>query len=406
MRVLIVDDDREKVRALAAELVAAGVPGERIEHAADARDARKRLRATCYDLVLIDVALPNTIDGDIDRRGGIDLMRDLYQQSAYYPPVCTIGVTGFEELVPSARDEFAALGVSFVYYGADKRGWAEAVQNAARTCLRRRKAPPPVEFGVDLAVVCALYDPELRAILENGWKWSELEESGDHWRYWTTEVHAGERPFSVRACFCPRMGTEAATIASMKMIERFRPRYLVMTGIAAGIVGKANPGDVVAADPAWNWGCGKWVRVKGEPQFQPSPHHLALEATIRTKLEAMSTDAELLAGIRDRWRGEKPDASLRLLLGPMASGASVLADPTIPKMVKEQHRKLTAIEMEAYGVFAAAAEARSPRPVPFALKSVVDFGDAKKSDKFQPYGAYTSAAMLTAFVERVLATAG
>ncbi|MBK9370396.1 MAG: hypothetical protein IPN01_29585 [Deltaproteobacteria bacterium] len=71
-------------------------------------------------------------------------------------------------------------------------------------------------------------------------------------------------------------------------------------------------------------------------------------------------------------------------------------------MIADQHRKVSAIEMEAYGVFAAAAEARKPSPTAFVLKSIVDFGDESKSDDWQTYGAYTSASVLTALVEQYL----
>jgi CheY-like chemotaxis protein/nucleoside phosphorylase len=402
INVLVVDDDSVKARAISSILRSAGVDREAMEHVTNGRDARRLLRSRCYDLVLIDVAIPDSIDSDVDRHGGIELLRDLYSQDAYYPPACAIGVTGFEELVTRAREEFAAVGVSFVYYDPASTAWQDAIQNAARTCMRRQKNAPPRSHIIDLAIVCALREPELRAVLDNGWKWTEHHVATDHWLYHAADVEGGGRRFTVRACSCPRMGTEAATIAAMKMIEHFRPRYLAMTGIAAGVIGRGNPGDVIAADPAWNWGCGKWVRRGEESDFQPAPHHLPLDAGLRAALDALGADAGLLANIKDKWRPPKPASSLQLLIGPMASGASVLADPSIPKLVKEQHRKLSAIEMEAYGIFAAAAEAGEPRPIPFALKSVVDFGDEAKADDWQGYGAYTSASVLTAFVERHL----
>jgi nucleoside phosphorylase len=86
----------------------------------------------------------------------------------------------------------------------------------------------------------------------------------------------------------------------------------------------------------------------------------------------------------------------------MASGAAVLADGSTVERIKQQHRELLGIEMEAYGVFAASEEAAEPRPTVFAMKSVVDFGDATKDDRFQKYGAYTSAQTLRYFVEHYL----
>jgi nucleoside phosphorylase len=89
-------------------------------------------------------------------------------------------------------------------------------------------------------------------------------------------------------------------------------------------------------------------------------------------------------------------------LGPVASGASVVADPSFLEEVKLQHRKLLGVEMEAYGVLAAAEESPLPQPKAFSIKSVCDFGDENKNDQFQHYAAFTSASALKIFVERYL----
>ena len=83
-------------------------------------------------------------------------------------------------------------------------------------------------------------------------------------------------------------------------------------------------------------------------------------------------------------------------------GASVVGDPEMTKLIIEQHRKLMGIEMESYGVLAAAEESPLPLPEAFSIKSVSDFGDDDKSDAYQKYAAYTSSAGLQVFVERFL----
>lgn len=89
-------------------------------------------------------------------------------------------------------------------------------------------------------------------------------------------------------------------------------------------------------------------------------------------------------------------------VGPIASGAAVLADGLTAVNIRGQHRELLGIEMETYGVYVAAEEAPSPRPSYFSLKSVVDFADGKKNDKYQRYASYTSAKALKYFTENYL----
>jgi hypothetical protein len=61
--------------------------------------------------------------------------------------------------------------------------------------------------------------------------------------------------------------------------------------------------------------------------------------------------------------------------------------------VKVQHRETVALEMEAYGVMAAAQEALSPELGRFVVKSIWNFTDDKKSDEFQAYTAHTIASI-------------
>lgn len=84
----------------------------------------------------------------------------------------------------------------------------------------------------------------------------------------------------------------------------------------------------------------------------------------------------------------------------LASGSAVLADSEALEDIKRQKRELIGIEMEVYGLYAAARAASSPRPSAFALKSVCDFADPDKKDAMQKFAAYTSASVMTELFER------
>jgi len=90
---------------------------------------------------------------------------------------------------------------------------------------------------------------------------------------------------------------------------------------------------------------------------------------------------------------------LKAVLGPVASGAAVVADPTIVQRVQGHARKVVGIDMETYGVFFASQNACKPRPAVISIKSVVDFADSKKDDSAHPYAAFTSAQFLWEFAK-------
>ena len=87
-------------------------------------------------------------------------------------------------------------------------------------------------------------------------------------------------------------------------------------------------------------------------------------------------------------------------IGPVASGSSVVADTEILKRPQSLTRKLLGLEMEIYGMYFSCKHTSTPRPENFlAVKSVCDFADADKNDRFQDYAAYTSASFLKIIIE-------
>ncbi len=209
-----------------------------------------------------------------------------------------------------------------------------------------------------------------------------------------TIKHLVEKNGAFKQCYAaaaPRKGMPASAVLASKIITTFRPKYIAMAGITSGYSSKTNYGNVIAADPVWDWGSGKLINRDGKTVFEPEPHQLDLEVDIRTQLKLMANDVTGLAHVRSEWQGEKPEHGLSVRVGPVASGAAVLRMTETHKRILQQHLGLLGIEMEAYAVFCVDQESTMPRPTVFSLKSVVDFADADKDDRYQKYGAYTSA---------------
>ena len=106
----------------------------------------------------------------------------------------------------------------------------------------------------------------------------------------------------------------------------------------------------------------------------------------------VAEDESLLQKVKKEFNGTKPNGELHVVLGPVASGASVIADPQIIKKIQDgQIRDVVGIEMEIFGVYYAARWSVSPKPKYVALKAVCDYANADKDDKYHPYASYTSA---------------
>ena len=194
------------------------------------------------------------------------------------------------------------------------------------------------------------------------------------------------------------MGMTSAAATTMKLIYEFRPRYLIMVGIAAGVVleGVADQiyGDVVVPDIVWNYSAGKFVTPEkaeiryGEVGFLPRTTVAVIpEGVLHFVRQAM----------------ESPENQCHIHIGPMACGSTVVSNRRIlDSQIHTQLRNTVGLDMESYGVVYAALHATDPRPVPLVIKSVCDYADSQKSDDYQRFAAYTSCEFAKLLYEKYL----
>jgi hypothetical protein len=81
----------------------------------------------------------------------------------------------------------------------------------------------------------------------------------------------------------------------------------------------------------------------------------------------------------------------------IASGEQVIADGAVRDRIAASNRKIVAIEMEGYGVSAAAWKLDQPVPC-LVIRGISDRADAHKGDDWQPYAARAAAAFTRHFL--------
>lgn len=246
--------------------------------------------------------------------------------------------------------------------------------------------------------LCALLyvtDTEEEAVMRM-YPWQELRLEGDDQRYYRARL-----PLSGREIVAARqdeMGMTASATLTMKLIQHFRPQYVIMPGIAAGTMEDAADsqmyGDVVLADMVWNCANGKYVPkdqasiVFGEVGFQPRPTVVQMDKTLLPLFEKALNS---------------PKNEAHAHIGPIASGSAVVANKAVlDQQVRSQFADTKGLEMEGYGMAYAAAHATQPRPKAIIAKSVCDFADSRKSDKYQRFAAFTSCQFVRLLVDEVL----
>lgn len=251
--------------------------------------------------------------------------------------------------------------------------------------------------------MCALYSPELtafKAACGKGIVWKEETTNGFTHVYesCTLETDRGSK-LAIVSSAQTTMGLTSAAILTTQMIMRFRPRLVVMVGIAAGTrSGGKQLGDVLVADPSVDYNSGKLVDDDGTQRLQPDPHPVGIAKRIRAVLLRYNEDTELFEGFRRQWKGKLPDKPNRLHVGPVGAADQVINNPEKIKEIQLSWRKLIGLEMETYGVYRACEE--SPKPVPrhVAFKAVCDFAE-QKSDDWQGYAAFMAASFAVYFLK-------
>ena len=398
IKVLVVDDDEDKtVKVVNLLTDQAGIDGRSIHAVRTGVEARRELFEKVYDLVVIDVALPLRPGDAPDRRGGIKLLEEIVERGVYKLPEVVVGLTAFADLWEEYGGFFRSRLWTLDQYERSDTGWAERLTAKAKYLAARLEQKDDPPFGTDVCVIAALNTPELRALRELPWGWSRATSFDEVGFYHEGVFESGNRPRSVIAAAAPRMGMVAAAVLSTKMILKFRPRVLAMVGICAGVKGSCDFGDVLVADPSWDWQAGKHS-PKG---FSVAPDQIDIPTGIAERFKQLASQRRILFEIYEAFTGAKPPNVPNILVGPVTSGSAVLGNgQLIADIKKKQHGKLLGVEMELYGMYAAARDCPPPCPVAFGVKSVCDYADRSKSDEYQAYAAHVSARVFGAFCER------
>lgn len=216
--------------------------------------------------------------------------------------------------------------------------------------------------------------------------WSTFQLDGDEQNYERTTFERDGKTYSIVHAKQMEMGMTAAASTAMKLIYQFRPRYIIMVGIAAGVamegVAEQMYGDVVVPDVVWNYSAGKFVSPDsadiafGEVGFLPRSTFASIPEDIVEIVRAAA---------------KAPENQCHVHIGPMACGSSVVANPKVLEMqIHSQLNTTAGLDMESYAVVYAATHAMTPRPAPLIVKSVCDFANSQKSDEFQRFAAYTA----------------
>lgn len=229
----------------------------------------------------------------------------------------------------------------------------------------------------DILVVTALAEEFRAAIAATG-----AARDGDRARAELVDRKGGE--WIVELQLINAMGSVPASMSTLDALRRTKAPHAVLLGIAAGFPGRVALGDVVIPEQIVYYE-GQKISDLG---LEPAPTWKSTFAGLRRSASVLPVLAGIKGGVR-----ESVTVHTDVVL---ATGEKVVSADEFREALKTHHRKVAAIDMEAYGV-AAAAEHRGASVS--VIKGICDFADATKNDEYHEFAAMVAALEFRVLVE-------
>lgn len=400
IKILLVDDEISKQNAVREKLNQIENSLE-ITIAATIKDAKRQIKTNRFDLLIIDLVIPlSDLAPRPSRTGGLALLEWLEDEENQ--PSYIIGISGFTDVADEQAAEFAERAWYVLRYDLQSTTWFEQLRALVLHIKATKNNAEPRDFQLDALVVTALRSPELEAILDLNWNFSQIRlpvEGRQFVRKGSKSIKDG-RQLSIAAGATSKMGMVWTSLFVSNALKQFRPRLVAMTGICMGHPKETRIGDIIVGVHSWNWQAGRLsARKDGSAVFEIQPEPVVASKFLANLWDDMSANSNISEKIHREYYGDKPENPPKIKVAPMVSGSVVIAHESIHNDIFEQDRKIRAVDMETFGVYAACESIEDLPPLFISVKSVSDLGLPDKDDKYQKYCAYASAKALDLFLD-------
>lgn len=413
MKVLILDDENSKAMSVKELLEKrCNIASSSVDIVPSISDAVGKMVTTLYDLLITDMRLPNTYGSQVMEDGGLTIIQTIQCDSRILAPRNIIVLTAHKELQEKYKEDIKRKSFDIIVFNDSSEEWKEKISDKV-TYLQRIEISPGQQrkYLYDVAILTAV-PREQQAVSKLG-DWKRISIEGDSTIYHKTEwTNESGMTISCVTTSLPQMGMVAAATVSMKLIANFAPRYIIIPGIAAGLKSEYEFGDIIIPREVKDYCSGKYTTPNNEDEIEEAKKN-PLKFFVPTGL-SITTDEDVfnkaldnyeteLQKIHKAWPRHEAYKVPNIRTGYMASGDSVVQNKEVVKIMITNHlRQADGLDMEAYGVYYAAKQSLSPKPIPICMKAISDFADRDKVDDHQDYAAYVSANFMKYFLLNVL----
>ncbi len=207
-----------------------------------------------------------------------------------------------------------------------------------------------------------------------------IEIANDSTIYYKGYIQSYKLRYSVVVPVPSDMGIASAAVITTKCISNFRPKYLFMVGIAAGIKAITKIGDVLIGEKSLDYNeiieveSNNNKRIKFSNTIIAASNHLKSKLRLFIKEFAIkkSTDNPLITSL---------EREISFHFGIIVTGSALIRSvDRVNQLIRDYHN-IKGIDMETYGVYKSASSyEKSLLPQFLSIKSVSDYGMNEKDN--------------------------
>lgn len=365
MKIMLIEDDEGKRRAIVLHLKSRGIDEKRIVHVRSMTD----FSASLHDdigLFIIDLNLPS-LDQSAASQNGMAILEAIVK--AGKNDALMLAISSYPKDFPQLRFHFEARGCILADY-AEKKSWHSTLDHLLIQLNKSAK--------FDFLVFCALREERNPYVgLANG---VQVIRGGVD----CFEFDLARKRGAV--VLMPQMGLVNAAITAAICIDRFKPEVVGMSGICGGFSPRVRLGQLIFSSMAYEYQSGKWAT----DGFRQEPYQVATDHETLIWLKTLADKEGLIGQLEEGFEGVRPQSTVAPAPGVFTSGSAVIAEKKYLKQIEEIHRKVSALDMEVFAI-QRASELSTSKPDCICAKTVVDLCDQNKGDDLHDYGSYISA---------------
>ena len=221
LKVLIVDDTQEKIVEIRRVLAGFVEDPDEVPISGSVREALKRCSETRFDLVILDLYIPNKTGETPSPENAKSFLKLIKEDEDYISPVFVIGITRKQDIT-DYKSFFEAETLQVLLYADNDDTWKKQLKN--RLCYLngvKRNLGCSYEYDYDVAIINALQTPEhdvMQRTLSGEWSERMLDDDDTTTFYEANMKGKSGKTIRCISCYAPQMASVASSALATKVI--------------------------------------------------------------------------------------------------------------------------------------------------------------------------------------------